>query len=100
MQDPIADMLTRIRNGQMVKRVGVEMPASTLKTGIAKVLQEEGYIAGFEVREKGKKSILTVELIYYRNAAVIQQIERVSRPGLRIYKRRKELPKILGGLGI
>ena len=99
MQDPIADMFTRIRNAQGANKVAVTMPASKQKQAIAVVLQEEGYITGFEVSE-GAKPELTVTLKYFEGKPVIESIQRVSRPGLRIYKKRNELPSIMGGLGV
>ncbi|RUO39286.1 30S ribosomal protein S8 [Aliidiomarina taiwanensis] len=99
MQDPIADMFTRIRNAQAAKKVTVKMPASKQKEAIAKVLQEEGYITGYEI-ESGIKPVLEITLKYFENKAVIESIQRVSRPGLRIYKKRNELPTVMGGLGI
>ena len=100
MSDPIADMLTRIRNGQMARKVAVAMPSSKVKTKIAEVLQDEGYINGFDVAENGGKPELVVKLKYFDNAPVINKIERVGRPGLRIYKNKNELPQVLGGLGV
>lgn len=101
MSDPIADMLTRIRNGQHVGMESVTMPSSRRKEAIAKVLQEEGYIAGFDLKEMpGNKSALTVELKYFEGKPVIEKIQRVSRPGLRIYQPKDGLPTILGGLGV
>lgn len=100
MSDPIADMLTRIRNGQQAQKVTVSMPSSKLKVAIAKVLQDEGYIDGFSVRENGAKPELDIELKYYAGRPVIERIERVSRPGLRIYKGSEKLPKVLNGLGV
>lgn len=99
MQDPIADMFTRIRNAQSANKVAVTMPASKQKQAIAKVLQEEGYITGFDVAE-GAKPELTIELKYFEGKPVIESIQRVSRPGLRIYKKRNELPSVMGGLGV
>ena len=99
MSDPIADMLTRIRNGQMARKVSVTMPASKTKA-IAKVLHEEGYIGGYNEEEVEGKPALKVNLKYYENAPVIGKIERISRPGLRIYKGKDELPQVLGGLGV
>ncbi|MGB5397254.1 MAG: 30S ribosomal protein S8 [Gammaproteobacteria bacterium] len=99
MSDPIADMLTRIRNGQSSKKISVTMPASKLKASIAKVLQDEGYIAGFEVN-KDAKPVMTVTLKYYEGRPVIEKLDRVSRPGLRIYKSKDEIPTVLNGLGI
>lgn len=99
MQDPIADMLTRIRNGQAANKVAINMPSSKLKVAIANVLAEEGYIESFKVLE-GVKPELEITLKYFQGKAVVETIQRVSRPGLRIYKRKDELPKVLGGLGI
>jgi small subunit ribosomal protein S8 len=101
MSDPIADMLTRIRNGQRVNMPSVVMPSSTRKVAIAKVLSDEGYIGDFKVEDApGNKSNLTVELRYFDGKPVIDTLKRVSRPGLRIYRGKDELPKVLGGLGI
>lgn len=101
MQDPIADMLTRIRNGQGAKMAAVSMPSAKLKVAVAKVLKDEGYIADFAVSEaEAGKPTLTVTLKYYQGRPVIAEIKRVSKPGLRIYKGKGELPKIMGGLGI
>jgi small subunit ribosomal protein S8 len=101
MSDPIADMLTRIRNGQHIGLETVTMPSSGRKEAIATVLQDEGYIAGFTVESlPGNKKNLTVELKYFEGKPVIDKVQRVSRPGLRVYKQKDELPKILGGLGI
>ena len=101
MTDPIADMLTRIRNGQAARKAEVRMPSSKLKAGIARVLKEEGYIEDYEVSEEGGgKATLTIRLKYYRGEPVIERIERVSKPGLRIYRGRDELPRVLGGYGI
>ncbi|MFC3122860.1 30S ribosomal protein S8 [Agaribacter flavus] len=99
MQDPIADMFTRIRNGQQASKVAVSMPSSKLRVAIAKLLQEEGYVEGFKV-EGDVKPTLEVSLKYFEGKKVIDTIQRVSRPGLRIYKKKDELPKVLGGLGI
>jgi len=99
MTDPIADMLTRVRNAQAAAKFDVTMPSSKLKVAIAKVLQDEGYIAGFSIDEAVKPT-LTVNLKYYQGRPVIEELKRVSRPGLRIYKNKNELPKILNGLGI
>lgn len=99
MQDPIADLLTRIRNGQMAEHSTVSMPSSKLKVSVCGVLEKEGFIRGYAV-EEGVKPELTVELKYHEGTAVIEKIARVSRPGLRIYKRREQLPKVNGGLGI
>lgn len=101
MSDPIADMLTRIRNGQRINSEKVVMPSSTSKIAIAKVLKDEGFVSDYSVEElPANKSELTVELKYFEGEPVIDTIKRVSRPGLRIYKRKDELPKVLGGLGI
>jgi len=100
MTDPISDLLTRIRNGQMVGKVQVTMPSSKAKQSIAKVLKAEGYIADFEVQDVDNKPELVITLKYYEGKPVIDHIERISRPGLRIYRGKDELPKVLGGLGI
>lgn len=99
MQDPIADMLTRIRNGQAANKVAISMPSSKLKVAIANVLASEGYIESVKVVE-GVKPELEITLKYFQNKPVVESIQRVSRPGLRIYKRKDELPKVMGGLGI
>jgi small subunit ribosomal protein S8 len=99
MQDPIADMFTRIRNGQQASKVTVAMPSSKVRVAIAKLLEAEGYIEGFNL-EEGVKPTLEVKLKYFEGKKVIDTIERVSRPGLRIYKKKDELPKVMGGLGI
>lgn len=99
MQDPIADMLTRIRNGQSANKVAISMPSSKLKVAIANVLAEEGYVESFKIVE-GSKPELEITLKYFQNKPVVESIQRVSRPGLRIYKRKDELPKVMGGLGI
>jgi small subunit ribosomal protein S8 len=99
MTDPIADMFTRIRNGQSASKTAVTMPSSKLKVAIANLLKEEGYISDFNV-EAGTKPELTVELKYFEGKEVIETIKRVSRPGLRVYKGRDELPQVLAGLGI
>ena len=99
MSDPIADMLTRIRNGQKATKVNVTMPGSKAKQAIAKVLKEEGYITEFSTND-GIKQTLTVTLKYFQNQPVIESIDRVSRPGLRIYKGKAELPKVKDGLGV
>ena len=100
MQDPIADMLTRIRNAQMAAKVNVSMPASKVKSAIAKVLADEGYIGEYGVTADGAKSQLTIELKYFEGKPVIAEIDRVSRPGLRRYTAASELPRIRNGLGI
>jgi small subunit ribosomal protein S8 len=100
MSDPIADMLTRIRNAQMVQKAVVAMPASKLKVAIAQVLKDEGYIDNFAVRGESAKPELEVSLKYYAGRPVIERIERVSRPGLRVYKGRHEIPNVMNGLGV
>lgn len=100
MQDPVADMLTRIRNGQARTKAAVEMPYSKVKEAIAKVLVEEGYLVGVEVTGEGALKTLKVALKYYDGKAVIDEIKRISRPGLRIYSSKEELPKVKGGLGV
>lgn len=100
MSDPIADMLTRIRNGQRAEKVSVAMPSSKLKAAIARVLKDEGYIEDFAVRQDGSKATLEVRLKYYAGRPVIERIERVSRPGLRTYKGTMEIPKVMNGLGV
>ena len=100
MSDPIADMLTRIRNAQMVAKDVVVMPASKVKTAIAQVLADEGYIDGFKVKSEGGKNELEISLKYYAGRPVIERIERVSRPGLRIYKGRDAIPQVMNGLGV
>ncbi|MCP4047743.1 MAG: 30S ribosomal protein S8, partial [Gammaproteobacteria bacterium] len=100
MSDPIADMLTRIRNAQSANKVQVSMPNSKVKVGIASVLKEEGYITDFRVDENNGKPNLEVTLKYFEGRGVIDSIKRASRPGLRIYRRKDELPRVLDGLGI
>ena len=95
MSDPIADLLTRIRNAQMVNKAVVNVPASKVKTAIVKVLQDEGYIDGFQVKTEDGKSVLEIALKYYAGRPVIERIERVSRPGLRVYKGSKTLPQVM-----
>jgi len=99
MTDPIADMLTRIRNAQMSKKFDVEMPSSKLKIAIANVMKEEGFIADFSVNSDVKPT-MTVTLKYFEGRPVIENLKRVSRPGLRIFKNKDELPKVLNGLGV
>ncbi len=99
MTDPIADMLTRIRNAQAANKAEVTMPASKLKAAIAKVMKDEGFITDFSVND-GAKPQMTVTLKYYEGRPVIEKLKRVSRPGLRIYKSKDELPRVLNGLGI
>ena len=100
MSDPIADMLTRIRNGQSADKVSVSMPASKYKQSIAEVLKNEGYISDWRVEGEGVKKDLVVDLKYYMGKPVIEKIQKVSRPGLRIYKSAEELPRVIGGMGI
>lgn len=100
MSDPIADMLTRIRNAQMVSKATVAMPASKVKSAIAQVLKDEGYIDGFQVKTNAGKSQLEIALKYYAGRPVIERIERVSRPGLRVYKGSKAIPQVQNGLGV
>jgi len=99
MQDPVSDLLTRIRNAQQANHPEVSIPASKLKVAICKVLEQEGYIDGFQVTEEAKPT-LTVTLRYYRGKPVIEEIKRVSRPGLRSYKGSDALPKVRGGFGV
>jgi small subunit ribosomal protein S8 len=101
MSDPVADMLTRIRNAQMAEKAAVAMPASKLKAAIAAVLKEEGYVEDFAVKpEAGNKATLEIALKYYAGRPVIERIERVSKPGLRIYKGFEDIPRVMNGLGI
>ncbi|MBS3911241.1 MAG: 30S ribosomal protein S8 [Hydrogenophaga sp.] len=100
MSDPIADMLTRIRNAQMVEKATVTMPASKVKTAIAQVLKDEGYIDGFQVKSSDGKNELEIALKYYAGRPVIERIERVSRPGLRVYRGRNAIPQVQNGLGV
>ena len=100
MSDPIADMLTRIRNAQAVDKAVVAMPSSNIKVAIAQVLKDEGYVEGFAVKNDGGKSQLEIGLKYYAGRPVIERIERVSRPGLRIYKGRDAIPQVMNGLGV
>ena len=100
MSDPIADMLTRIRNAQATDKVTVAMPASKVKLAIAKVLKDEGYIEEFAQRTIEGKNVLEIGLKYYAGKPVIEKLERVSRPGLRIYKGRDDIPRVLNGLGV
>jgi len=99
MTDPIADLLTRIRNGQSARKNEVSMASSRLKTAIVRVLKEEGYVADFRLDSDGHKQTLIIGLKYYEGRPVIDRLERVSRPGLRIYRGKDELPKVLGGMG-
>ncbi len=100
MSDPIADMLTRIRNAQRVDKASVTMPSSKLKVAIAAVLKDEGYIDSFEVKANDGKPELEISLKYYAGRPVIERIERVSKPGLRIYKGRNSIPQVMNGLGV
>jgi len=100
MTDPIADMLTRVRNGQRAEKASVSMPASKVKQAIAQVLKDEGYVGEFRVSEVDGKQVLEVNLKYYEGAPVIERIERVSKPGRRVYRTRDDLPTVQGGLGV
>jgi small subunit ribosomal protein S8 len=100
MSDPIADMLTRIRNAQASEKTSVVMPSSKIKAAIAKVLKDEGYIEDFKISQDGAKTFLELGLRYYAGRPVIEKIERVSRPGLRIYKASRDIPEVMNGLGI
>ena len=100
MSDPIADMLTRIRNAQMVEKVSVTMPSSKVKVAIAQVLKDEGYIDDFAVKAEGAKIELNIALKYYAGRPVIERIERVSKPGLRVYRGRNDIPVVMNGLGV
>jgi small subunit ribosomal protein S8 len=100
MTDPIADMLTRIRNGQAADKASIAMPSSKLKMAIAQVLEAEGYIAGFEELANGSKRQLRIQLKYFQGRGVIEHIERVSKPGLRVYRSKNDVPTVVGGLGV
>lgn len=100
MTDPVADMLTRIRNAQQAKKSDVSMPASNVKLNIANVLKSEGFIASYSVSDVDTKPVLSIALKYFEGKSVISKIDRVSRPGLRVYKSAKDLPKVIGGLGV
>ena len=100
MSDPIADMLTRVRNAQQVRKASVTLPSSKQKVAIAAVLKDEGYIDGYEVTDAEVGKALRVDLKYFNGKPVIEMIKRVSRPGLRIFKAKNELPKVMGGLGV
>lgn len=100
MSDPIADMLTRIRNGQARGKITIAMPASKQKVAIANLLKEEGYLDEVSIESEGKKPQLLIKLKYYRGKPVIELLKRVSRPGLRIYRGKDELPQVMGGLGV
>lgn len=100
MTDPISDMLTRIRNGQHARKTSVAMPGSKAKVALARVLQDEGYIGKFTDEGEGASRTLTIELRYFEGTPVIERIQRVSKPGLRIFRGKEKLPKVLGGLGV
>jgi len=100
MSDPIADMLTRVRNAQMVNKTSVSMPSSRLKVAIAAVLKDEGYIEDFSVAGEPSRPVLEIALKYYAGRPVIERIDRVSRPGLRVYKGRHDIPQVMNGLGV
>ncbi len=100
MTDPISDMLTRIRNGQNARKVSVSMPASKAKEAVASVLKDEGYITDYSTDGEGAEKSLSVELKYFEGVPVIESLQRASRPGLRIYRGKEGLPKVLGGLGV
>ena len=100
MSDPISDMLTRIRNAQATEKVSVAVPASKVKNAIAQVLKDEGYIEDFALREVDGKPVIEIGLKYYAGKPVIEKIERVSRPGLRIYKAKDDIPRVMNGLGV
>lgn len=100
MSDPISDLLTRIRNAQMVSKATVSVPSSKVKVAIAQVLKDEGYIDGFDVKSENGKSELLITLKYYAGRPVIERIERVSRPGLRVYKASAAIPQVMNGLGV
>ena len=100
MTDPISDMLTRIRNGQHARKTSVAMPGSKAKVALARVLQDEGYIGKFTDEGEGASRTLTIELRYFEGSPVIERIQRVSKPGLRIFRGKEKLPKVLGGLGV
>ena len=100
MSDPVADMLTRIRNGQSYNKVSITMPASKLKKSIAHVLKDEGYIENFAEQDVQGKPVLNIELKYYAGRPVIEKIERVSKPGLRVYKASQSIPEVMNGLGV
>jgi len=100
INDPIGDFLTRIRNGQMARKKTITSPSSTVRVDIAAVLKDEGYIADYAVAADGKKKVITVTLKYYQGKPVIERLERISTPSLRVYKGKTEVPKVLGGLGV
>jgi small subunit ribosomal protein S8 len=100
MTDPIADFLTRLRNGSSARKKSIKSPSSKTKEAIARVLQDEGYILGFDVQTEDKKAVMTVALKYFEGKPVIERLDRVSTPSLRVYKSKDEVPTVLGGLGI
>jgi small subunit ribosomal protein S8 len=100
MSDPIADMLTRIRNAQATEKASVFVPSSKVKQAIAQVLKDEGYIDGYAVRDNEGKPVIEIALKYYAGKPVIEKLERISRPGLRIYKGRDDIPRVMNGLGV
>jgi len=100
MSDPISDMLTRIRNGQNARKVSIEAPASKVKEAVAKVLLDEGYILSFKIVGEGSEKNIFIELKYFEGNPVIEKIQRYSKPGLRVYRGKEDLPKVLGGLGV
>lgn len=100
INDPIGDFLTRIRNGQQARKKTIVSPSSTVRVNIAAVLKDEGYIADYAVASEGKKKVITVTLKYYQGKPVIERLERISKPSLRVYKGKGDVPKVLGGLGV
>jgi small subunit ribosomal protein S8 len=100
INDPIGDFLTRIRNGQQARKKTIVSPSSTVRESIAAVLKDEGYIADYAVASEGKKKLITVTLKYYQGRPVIERLERISKPSLRVYKGKADVPKVLGGLGV
>ena len=100
MQDPLADMLAIIKNGQSAKKTMVVLPSSKFKVNVAKVLEDEGYVGSVSVETTGKKSLLTIHLKYHNDKPVIESLKRVSSPGLRVYKQASDLPRVMGGLGV
>lgn len=100
MQDPIADMLTRVRNGQAANKKSISMPSSKLKVAIAKILKDEGYITDYQIDESTVKAVLTIHLKYHNGRPVIDMLRRISHPSLRVYKSCQDLPKVMGGLGV
>jgi small subunit ribosomal protein S8 len=100
MSDPISDMLTRIRNGQNARKESIEAPASKVKEAVAKVLLDEGYILSFKIVGEGSEKNIFIELKYFEGNPVIEKIQRYSKPGLRVYRGKEDLPKVLGGLGV